>query len=248
MNAHQKTPLVYNGHLIADKGDDLCLTDMWKSCGSPANKEPWNWTRKEGSSFVAAVALGLNLPHSQVIKAKKGKGGSTFAHWQAGMAYAQYLDHDFHMWCNTAAREKMEGKLPSALPDDIVELLRRDDGMIKQVIHKVTVMQKQHVELVERLAEMEDRIQSPLTCTAHDMWTEFNLAPCKGGTVWLGNRLIEMGCSPEFGSRSKIGASWRRQFDAGRARVAMRNGLYLLAKRHIDERQGQGKLRLVQRE
>ena len=31
---------------------------------------------------------------------KRGKGGAALAHWQVGMAYAKYLNHDFHMWCN----------------------------------------------------------------------------------------------------------------------------------------------------
>lgn len=239
--------LVYQGHVISDRGDDLNLTDMWKAAGSPANKEPFNWQRKEGAGFIEAVAVAHNLPDGQVIRKKAGKGGGTWAHWQIGIAYAKYLDHGFHMWANTAVREKMEG-VGSPLPADIVEMLRRGDGMTKQIIHKVTLMQKEQADLSARLVELEDRLQSPNTCTAHDLWTEFHLRPLKGGTVWLGNRLIEMGCAPEFGSRSKTGSTWRRLFDAGRARVAMKNGLLLLARRYIDEKQGQGRLKLVQRE
>ncbi len=257
MNAHQKTPLVYEGHQIADQGETISLTSLWKAEGAEESRKPAQWLRSvEAKRFIEFLADSLGLDpevsnsHFGLVKVSRGGSakGETFAHWQLGMAYGKYLSPKLHAWFNTVVRDVMQGKLPTGLPDDILEMFRRGDGMTKQIIHKVTVMQKEQAELSVRLAEMEDRLQSPLTCTAHDLWTEFNLAPCKGGTIWLGNRLIEMSCSPEFGSRSKIGASWRRQFDAGRARVAMRNGLYLLAKRHIEERQGQGKLRLVQRE
>lgn len=243
--------LVYQGHIITDKGEMLSLTDMWKAAGSDDARRPSDWlalsSTKEFREAVEATLVAGNTG-IQVKRGGRGVGGETFGHWQIGLAYAKYLSADFHMWCNTQVRAVMEGKMPSALPDDIVEMLRRGDGMTKQIIRKVTLMQKEQADLSARLVDLEDRLQSPNTCTAHDLWVEHNLHPLKGGTVWLGNRLIEMGCSPEFGSRSKTGSTWRRRFDAGRARIAMKNGLLLLAHRYVDERQGQGKLHLVQRE
>lgn len=244
MNAHARQPLVYQGHLISDKGDDLNLTDMWKAAGSPPNKEPFNWERKEGAKFIEAVEVAHNLPHSQVIRKKAGKGGATWAHWQIAFAYAKYLNPGFHMWCNEVVRAVMEGKTPANLPDDILELLRRDDGMLKQVIHKVTVMQRDHAALAARFGALEEKISSSTTCTAADVWQAYGFGPLRCGTLWLGNRLIELGCMPEFGGRGIFAGQMRRRFDLAKSHIAMKNGLKLRTDQYIAERKGQGKLEL----
>ncbi|QIB38155.1 KilA-N domain-containing protein [Rhizobium oryzihabitans] len=252
MNAQTPSPLSYNGHKIADKGDDLCLTDMWKACGSPANKEPFNWVRFDGRNFIAAVGLAHNLSHTQVIKTKKGKGGATFAHWQAGMAYAQYLDHDFHMWCNTAAREKMEGKVASGIPADVLELIRRTDGIAKMLAHKVTEIEKAMPLIAGQMAETlitaklaERNLLLRHGVTAKRIWDDFNLTPrLRGSTVWFGNRLAEMGCCIDGGLKADRGNSAVRLFDPDKARICMKNGLLNTALSYAAERQGQGKLNL----
>lgn len=119
------------GTVIHLSGERLCLTDMWKAAGSPENREPWNWSRFEGSRFIDAVAQLHNLSTAQVIEAKKGKGGGTWAHWQIGIAYAQYVSTDFHMWANTVVRERMEGK--AAAPAFDPQVL---GGIIKAVVGK----------------------------------------------------------------------------------------------------------------
>lgn len=147
MNEHiiqKSSALVYNGVDISAKAEKLSLTDMWKASGSPLSKEPWNWSRKEGASFIDAVAISHNLPHGQVMTTKKGKGGSTFAHWQIGLAYAKYLSPEFHMWCNSVVRERMEGRsVPTAALDpELIEMLRRTDGIARMLSHKVTIIEK----------------------------------------------------------------------------------------------------------
>lgn len=262
MNAHTPSPLSYNGHIIADKGDMLSLTDMFNAAkakhvgngGDPKDYEsrkPSEWLRSaDAKRFIEFLAdtLGHQVGNSHLVKTSKGatgkKGGETFAHWQIGMAYAKYLDPDFHMWCNTAAREKMEGRVLSSLPDDILELLRRDDGILKQVIHKVTVLQRENVGLCERLEKIEDKITSSSTCSASDIWAHYSFGPLRGGTVWLGNRLMEMGCTPEYGASERHGNQSRRKFDIAKSHIAMKNGLKLHTDRYIAERLGQGKLDL----
>ncbi len=49
-----------------------------------------------------------NMPVGHIISAGRGRTGSTFAHWQIGLAYAKYLSPEFHMWCNTVVRRHME--------------------------------------------------------------------------------------------------------------------------------------------
>lgn len=71
-------PLIYSGEVITSKEEMLSLTDMWRAAGSPENQEPFNWERKEGASFIEAVAIAQNLPDSQVIAKKRGRNGGTW--------------------------------------------------------------------------------------------------------------------------------------------------------------------------
>ncbi|MBF0306744.1 MAG: KilA-N domain-containing protein [Alphaproteobacteria bacterium] len=103
--------LVYKGLVIRDRDQMLCLTDMWKAAGSPVNREPYNWVRFDGAPFIQFVASNQNLSDTQVLQAERGRNGGTWAHWQVGMAYAQYLSPDFHAWCNSVVRQHMEGRL-----------------------------------------------------------------------------------------------------------------------------------------
>lgn len=94
-------PLKYNGHTIAAHGDGMyCLTDMWIASGRPAEKRPNDWSTYAGATFITSTAESLNTGKSRIYKAGRGKHGKTFAHWQLALAYAQYLDHDFHRYVN----------------------------------------------------------------------------------------------------------------------------------------------------
>lgn len=85
---------------IRDRGEMLSLTDMWKASHSPEHREPYNWARKEGATFVDAVALAQNLPVEQVLVKRQGRNGGTMAHWQIGLAYAKYLAPNFRTVVN----------------------------------------------------------------------------------------------------------------------------------------------------
>ena len=153
--ADEKMPqqgLVYNGTEVRAVGERLNLTDMWKAAGSPENREPFNWSRKEGSPFIEAVTLSLNLPVSQVYRTTRGKhGGGTSAHWQIGLAYAKYLSPEFHMWCNTVVRDVMEGK-----PVHVDALTAKETGgIMKAVVGKALDDRLSPIEAaVLRLAEI----------------------------------------------------------------------------------------------
>ncbi|MBP2312615.1 KilA-N domain-containing protein [Azospirillum soli] len=125
-NSLHNACLAYNGHAIRDRGKTVSLTDMWKAAGSPENREPWNWSRKEGAEFVEFVAASHNLTMEQVMITKKGKGGGTWAHWQLAMAYAKYLSPEFHAWCNSVVRAHMEGRTHQALLAD-----RQNEALLK---------------------------------------------------------------------------------------------------------------------
>lgn len=188
------TRLVYNGEVIHDRGEMLNLTDMWRSKGSPENREPFNWARKEGASFIEAVSVAHNLPDSQVMTKKRGKSGGTWAHWQVGLAYAKYLDHDLHMWVNTAAREKMERR--RALPDHVSIAALDDDvrsaigGIVKDctrvvIREEISALVAQAVQEAHN-TEVHPTVDFSGTVTAADMLDMIGIKPgLRGSTAMI---------------------------------------------------------------
>ncbi len=103
--------LIYNGSPINVHDEMLCLTDMWRAAGSPEDKRPAEWARYAGSQWIEFVAENFNVGSAHIEKVFKtvrgGKRPGTWAHWQIGFAYAKYLNHEFHAWCNEVVRERM---------------------------------------------------------------------------------------------------------------------------------------------
>jgi hypothetical protein len=144
--------LVFNGQVIHDRNEMLSLTDMWKAAGSPGNREPFNWARKEGAAFVEAVTVSLNLPEGQVLTKRQGRNGGTWGHWQIALGYAKYLDHGFHMWTNTVVRDRMEQASHPVLPADISAKIERTNSIARDLSHRVKVLQEAVTELQEKRA------------------------------------------------------------------------------------------------
>lgn len=247
MNTHMinyKEPLVYNGITITSKTDMLSLTDMWKAAGEENSKRPSDWARKEGDAFIEAVSISLNMPVEHIMKTQRGKGGSTFAHWQIGLAYAKYLDHNFHMWCNQVVRDRMEGRATAMARNLSVDDKNAIGGIIKGIVHK------QLAEIIPQLIEARLAEQTILVRhgkTAKQIWDAHRLPPkLRGSTIWLGNRLKEMGAAIQNNGRFDRGNVAVRLFDPDKAEVFLKNGLLHSAKVYASERMGQGKLRLVE--
>jgi hypothetical protein len=139
--------LSFNGSVIRDRNEFLCLTDMWKAAGSPQHKEPYNWARFEGAPFVAFVAETQNLCATQVFETQRGRTGGTWAHWQVALAYAKHLNHDFHMWCNEVVRAHMEGRTAprhdttnvAALEAALLALTQKVTELSKMADHRLAV-------------------------------------------------------------------------------------------------------------
>lgn len=101
--------LVYQGTLIRERDEMLSLTDMWRAGGSVDAKRPAEWLRQEATvQFIECIEASLNVGQAHIIAGQRGRGGSTFAHWQVALAYAKYLSPEFHMWCNSVVRAHME--------------------------------------------------------------------------------------------------------------------------------------------
>lgn len=252
-NHHDCNDLEYGGVIIREKGEMLSLTDMWKASGSPENREPYNWARKEGSGFIAAVVIAQNLPDSQVLSRRQGRNGGTFAHWQIGIAYAKYLSHEFHMWGNQAIRDKMEGTAGSApaIPTEVVDQIERTNGICRMLAHKVTAIETNMRATTTALATVAAAVHSASPGvyvegkTSGQIWSAHNLPPLKNAPRWLGNRLAEMGCQLDDCRTARLGMRGARMFDPDKAEACMKNGLLHKAKVYASDRMGQGRLTLI---
>lgn len=246
-----KNPLVFNGHVIADRGEYVSITDFWRSKGSPENKRPEDWKKDAGNvAFLEHVARVLNTPVEGIWKGTRGKGGGTMVHWHIALDYAQWLDHDIHMWCNTAVREKMEGKAVATAAG----LTEYDRQIIGNIVKNCTgvVLKEQLQELLPALVEtaVQARLADKSVLirrgeTAITIWDRFNLPKgIRGRSQWLGYRLMQFGCGLAFGERAEITGNAVRLFDPDKSNFAMNNGLLATARKWAAEKLGQGKLNL----
>lgn len=262
MNTHVNitTPaLVYNGVAIRDRDEMLSLTDMWKAAGGDDSRKPSEWLRQEATKrFVEFLGDSIGVPevgknHFGLVSVSRGgvTRGETFAHWQIGLAYAKYLSPDFHMWCNEVVRAHMEGtKQVATLPPDVLELIRRDDGISRMLAHKVTGIESTVQTLAAAVAAIASVVRPPADGiyvtgrTAGEIWKAHGFPPIKV-TCWFSNRLSKMGCEIGDGRRIPVGLSRAKLFDPDKADNWLRNGGRKLVEEYIAQRQGQGKLRLI---
>lgn len=146
-SANIPVKLDYNGTEIHFRKEMLSLTDMWKAAGSPSGRAPNDWralnSTIEFSDHVAAMLNAGNSGNELFAVKRGGKSPGTWAHWQIALAYAKYLSPEFHMWCNTVVRERMEGNrsYPPTIPADLVEEMHRTFGICRMLAHKVTEIQ-----------------------------------------------------------------------------------------------------------
>ena len=109
----------FNGtDVMFDDARLVNLTAMWKAAGSEENKSPYRWKRFEGAKFIKHMTSVLNGSKSPIMKAERGKGGATWAHWQIALAYAKYLSHEFHQFVSEAFKEWTEEKVNPELKAD----------------------------------------------------------------------------------------------------------------------------------
>jgi hypothetical protein len=147
--------LIYSGIAIGCRDEMLSLTDMWRAAGSDPARQPAEWQRSaDALRFVEFLTETFNLGNSQIELFKAQRGGhkpGTYAHWQIGLAYAKYLSPEFHMWCNTVVRERMEQRAP-LVPVIFNEDSRRAvGGIVRSVLGKT---------LDERLSPLEATLEN----------------------------------------------------------------------------------------
>ena len=156
MSAHNKVQKIeHNGIVVAERGEMMSLTDMWKAAGAQSGRAPADWLALVSTTeFVACVEASHNAGNPGIM-AKRGKGGGTFGHWQIGLAYAKYLDPVFHMKCNQIVRERMDGR-PEATHLVMDEGMRNAIGGIVKSCTGVVVREALEV-ILPRLIESDPR-------------------------------------------------------------------------------------------
>jgi len=156
MNDMPQNGLIYNGTEIRAVAERLNLTDMWKAAGSDPQQKPAKWRDLPSTKeFVDHVGLIVGKSDTELFHvAMGGKSPRTEAHWQIGLAYAKYLSPEFHMWCNTVVRERMEGRPAHTDADD---LTRRIDGVARSTIHKVAGIEKMLALMANSMTEQDAR-------------------------------------------------------------------------------------------
>jgi hypothetical protein len=124
-----------NNTPIHDGGDDLNLTDMFHASGSPVGKDPAQWLKlRVTREFVDHICSLHNTTIHHIIRAVRGKGGCTWAHWQIGLAYAKHLSPAFHQWCNKVVRRVMEGR---AAPTPELPAGRLSEEQARPGVHRL---------------------------------------------------------------------------------------------------------------
>ncbi|MFG1462254.1 ORF6N domain-containing protein [Xanthobacter sp. DSM 24535] len=137
----------------------------------------------------------------------------------------------------------------ASLAPDVLEEIRRTDGIARQLSHKVTEQGKDIATLVQAMTALT-AIVSPgvpgvyrpgksageILCAAGFTGAPKNLAK------WFGNRLEQAGCRVEGNGHS--GMAYYRLFDPDRADAYLKNGGKAAVEMKIAEREGQGRLAL----
>jgi hypothetical protein len=143
----------------------------------------------------------------------------------------------------------------AALSSDVMEMIRRTDGISRMLSHKVTELEKVQMAIAANvtasataLTAITAVVQPPHPIlirhgkTAGQIWHANGFPPIKI-TCWFGNRLAEVGCLME--GCADMGLRKVRLFNPDKADLWLKNGGRLMIEQKIAERMGQGKLRLV---
>ncbi|MFD2248953.1 hypothetical protein FHS82_001070 [Pseudochelatococcus lubricantis] len=254
---YSTSALVYNGEVINARDEMLSLTDMWKAAGGDKAKQPANWLASaEAQRFIQFLDDVLNPRNSgiELVKAVRGgKSPGTWAHWQIGLAYAKYLSPEFHAKCNVIVRERMEGKSISvaSLPPEVLEMIRRDDGISRMLAHKVTGIERTVEALTSVIAAIAQVVQpsTPVLIrqgrTAGQILKSAGYPPMRGLAPWFGGLLTKVGCRVPDNARAEIGTARARLFDPDKAEAYLENGGRVAVDAKIAERRGQMSLHLV---
>ena len=93
---------------VRDRQGLVDLTDLWRRFGAIPNRDPRQWSRKEGKAYLAIVSEDLNVPLGHIYRGQRGRGGATHAYWQVAIRYLQYLSPEAQMVVNRIVMDRCE--------------------------------------------------------------------------------------------------------------------------------------------
>lgn len=136
-----------DGQRVSLKGEMVSLTGLWKAAGSDPSKKPAKWRELPSTQEFAAHVADVTIRKSDTelfATTVGGRSPGTFAHWHIAMSYARYLDPAFAVRCNEIVRAHMEHRLAPAadFPSELMDMIRRTDGIVRMLAHKVTKIEK----------------------------------------------------------------------------------------------------------
>ena len=136
------------------------------------------------------------------------------------------------------------------LPPEVLEMIRRDDGISRMLARKVTTIESAVSSLAATMSAMADLIRPPgdgvyvTGRTAGEIWRAAGFPPIKV-TCWFSNRLVQMACQIDGCRRTPVGLGRAKLFDQDKAESWLRNGGRKLVEEYIAHRRGQGRLKLI---
>lgn len=166
----------YAGKSISSRADEkVNLTDMWRAAGSDPNKRPGDWLRSpsavEFSNHVADVGFLHVGDLTEIVKGGASGGGNTWAHWHLALAYARYLDHAFHVWCNDVIRREMAGA-PTRFDTTVANSARVLDDphaqhRLRLACKRVCQARSYSLQRVYGFIRKTQRVSSPFALSTH---------------------------------------------------------------------------------
>jgi hypothetical protein len=132
----------------------------------------------------------------------------------------------------------------SAFPADLVEYIRRTDGISRMLSHKVTEMEKV-LATIAGIVQPDHPVLIRHGKTAGQLLKAAGCQGVKGLSVWFGNRLEKLGALIDGNAHAEMGLTRARLFDPDKADLLLENGLRFSLQQKIAERKGQGTLRII---
>lgn len=122
---------------IRVENEMFSLTDLWKLAGSPTNKRPIDWQKKESTKeLIEAMEVMFKSGKIPLLKKKAGKYGGTYGHKTIALSYAKNLDPNLHILVNEVFFERIdEEKNPDKIVDRAISTYNRK-GMSSEWITK----------------------------------------------------------------------------------------------------------------
>jgi hypothetical protein len=71
--------LIINGTEIRVRDGMPCLTDLWRAGGSEENKDPYQWSRRDGADFIDFIKENSKRLNKPIYQVDRGRGGATWA-------------------------------------------------------------------------------------------------------------------------------------------------------------------------